>query len=56
MINIKADRVVISSFRIENYASAPSASGIIKLYRGADGCIISNNDISQTENYEYVKS
>ena len=47
MIFVEAKNVIIDGFRIENNGG-PKANGILALRQGADGCIISNNDIAHT--------
>ena len=45
-IVIKSRNIEINGFRMEN--KGPSSNGIIALYKESDGCIISNNDLSNS--------
>jgi parallel beta-helix repeat protein len=47
VIEIKSQRITIDDFRIENKGGT-GAYGIIGIWRGADNCLVSHNDISHS--------
>jgi len=47
VIEIKSQRITIDNFRIENEGGT-GAYGVIGIWRGADNCLVSHNDISHS--------
>ena len=48
LITIKSDSITINGFHIENYHGGGTGNVCIGIYHDAEGCVISNNDISYT--------